>query len=56
MCTGQNWLEFTPNTVTDTAQVQVDIVAEHITSVLFLVQFNNFALTMGFCWSNTLLL
>ena len=31
MCTGQNWLEFTPNTVTDTAQVQVDIVAKHMT-------------------------
>ena len=29
----------------------------HVTSVLFLVRFNNFALTMGFYWSyNTLTL
>ena len=28
----------------------------HMTSVLFLVQFNNFTLTMGFYWSYTLLL
>ena len=28
----------------------------HMTSVLFLVRFNNFALTMGFYWSYTLLL
>ena len=28
----------------------------HVTSVLFLVRFNNFALTMGFYWSYTLLL
>ena len=27
-----------------------------MTSILFLVQFNNFALTMGFYWSHTLLL
>jgi len=28
----------------------------HMTSVLFLVQFNNFAPTTGFYWSSTLLL
>ena len=28
----------------------------HVISVLFLVQFNNFALTMGFYWSYMLLL
>jgi len=27
-----------------------------MTSILFIVQFNNFALTMGFYWSHTLLL
>ena len=32
------------------------LLSVHMTSVLFLVWFNNFALTMGFCWSYTLLL
>jgi len=32
------------------------LLSVHVTSVLFLVQFNNFALTMGFYWSYTLLL
>ena len=32
------------------------LLSVHVTSVLFLVRFNNFALTMGFYWSYTLLL
>jgi len=32
------------------------LLSMHVTSVLFLVRFNNFALTMGFYWSYTLLL
>ena len=32
------------------------LVSVHVTSVLFLVWFNNFAPTMGFYWSYTLLL
>ena len=32
------------------------LLSAHVTSVLFLVQFNNFVLTMGFFWSYTLLL
>ena len=32
------------------------LLSTHVTSVLFLVQFNNFVLTMGFFWSYTLLL
>ena len=32
------------------------VAALHVTSVLFLVRFNNFALTIGFYWSYTLLL
>jgi len=32
------------------------LLSVHMTSVLFLVQFNNFGLTMGFYWSYTLLL
>ena len=31
------------------------LLSVHVTSVLFLVQFNNFALTMGFYWSYTVL-
>ena len=31
------------------------LLSVHVTSVLFLVQFNNFALTMGFYWSYILL-
>ena len=31
------------------------LLSMHVTSVLFLVWFNNFALTMGFYWSYTLL-
>ena len=27
------------------------LLSVHVTSVLFLVQFNNFAMTMGFYWS-----
>ena len=30
------------------------LLSVHVTSVLFLVHFNNFALTMGFYWSYTL--
>ena len=41
--------------VTPTAQAMQN-VSVHVTSVLFLVRFNNFALTMGFYWSYTLLL
>ena len=29
------------------------LLSVHVTSVLFLVQFNNFVLTMGFFWSYT---
>jgi len=32
------------------------LLSVHVTSVLFLVRFNYFALTMGFYWSYTLLL
>ena len=32
------------------------LLSMDVTSVLFLVQFNNFALTAGFYWSYTLLL
>ena len=32
------------------------LLSGHVTSVLFLVWFNNFALTTGFYWSYTLLL
>ena len=32
------------------------LLSTHVTSVLFLVRFNNFALTTGFYWSYTLLL
>ena len=32
------------------------LLSTHMTSVLSLVQFNNFALTTGFYWSYTLLL
>ena len=32
------------------------MLSVHVTSVLFLVRFNNFALTVGFYWSYTLLL
>ena len=32
------------------------LLSVHVTSVLFLVRFNNFALTVGFYWSYTLLL
>jgi len=32
------------------------LLSVHVTSVLFLVQFNNFTLTMGLYWSYTLLL
>ena len=32
------------------------LLSMHMTSVLFLVQFNNFALTTGFYWIYTLLL
>jgi len=32
------------------------ILSMHVTSVLFLVWFDNFALTMDFYWSYTLLL
>ena len=32
------------------------LLSTHMTSVLFLVWLNNFALTMAFCWSYTLLL
>ena len=32
------------------------LLSAHVISVLFLVQFDNFALTMGFYWSYTLLL
>ena len=32
------------------------LLSMHVTSVLFLVRFNNFALTTGFYWSYTLLL
>ena len=32
------------------------LLSVHVTSVLFLVQFNNFALTTSFYWSYTLLL
>jgi len=32
------------------------LLSVHVTSVLFLVRFNNFALTMDFYWSYTLLL
>ena len=32
------------------------LLCVHVTNVLFLVQFNKFALTMGFYWSYTLLL
>ena len=32
------------------------LLSVHVTSVLFLVRFNNFTLTMGFYWSYTLLL
>ena len=32
------------------------LLSVHMTSVLFLVWFNNFALTMGLYWSYTLLL
>ena len=33
-----------------------NVLSVHMTSVLILVWFNNFALTMGFYWSYTLLL
>ena len=32
------------------------LLSVHVTSVLFLVRFNSFALTVGFYWSYTLLL
>ena len=32
------------------------LLSVHVTSVLFLLRFNNFALTTGFYWSYTLLL
>jgi len=32
------------------------LLSVHVTGILFLVQFNNFTLTMGFYWSYTLLL
>ena len=32
------------------------LLSAHVISVLFLVQFNNFALTTGFYWNYTLLL
>jgi len=32
------------------------LLSVDVTSVLFLVQFNNFTLTVGFYWSYTLLL
>jgi len=35
-------------------QKMLMLLSVHVTSVLFLVWFNNFALTMGFYWSYTL--
>jgi len=32
------------------------VISDRVTGVLFLVQFDNFALTMAFYWSYTLLL
>ena len=32
------------------------LLSTHVTNVLFLVQFNNFAMNMDFYWSYTLLL
>ena len=31
------------------------LLSAHMSSVLILVWFNNFALTMGFCWSHKLM-
>ena len=42
-------------TVASSPAILLMLLSAHVTSVLFLVQFSNFALTTGFYWSYTLL-